>query len=186
MARVEITRHELQSGALPPVCAKSGEPTDHYVAIPVPIPHPRVKLLLLVGVVPYFVWRRFFARRILARLPLSRPMIDLHRRQHGMLVGVATLATLAAAGGLLLPDQQLRLAVTGAGAAAALVVHAMLFVWHRDARVRFATTRDGTIVLQGIHPAFRAALATGQRSPRPGPMQSDDPAAPRAHRARTV
>ncbi len=177
MARVEITRHELQSGALPPVCAKSGEPTEHYVAVPVPIPHPRARALLLLGVVPYFVWRRFFARRILARIPLSRAMIDLRRRQHGMLVALATMATLVAVGGLVLPDSHVRLTVAAAGAAVALVVQTMLMVWRRDARVRFATTRYGTVILHGIHPAFRAALAGGERVPRPGLLRVNDAAA---------
>jgi len=169
MARVEITKRELDTGLFPAICAKSGEPTDNIVEIDVRLPHPRTRWLLLPGVLPYFVYRLAFARHVTARVPLSTAILELRNREHVRLVGIGVVGTTTAAGGLLAPAGFLRVTTLTAGLLIAVIIQAVLATWRREAHIRFIRTSYDTIILERIHPAFRDALATGGPD-APGPV----------------
>ncbi len=161
MARVEITEDELVAGSFPPVCAKSGEPTHHLVAMDIRLPHPMTRWLVVAGIIPYFVWRQLFAHRVAAKIPLSQALIELRRRQHALLLVAAAGGTAAAGIGTALPGGSTRAAMIVTGLVVAVGAHMVLAGWRRETTIRFTATRYGTVVVDRIHPTFRSALAAG-------------------------
>lgn len=148
-------------GRLPPVCCMTGARADGFASLVVPKPLGVAWLLLLAGPIGLLVLAAIYPRirtRYLVKLPLSAAAferrITLLRRR----LWFAWLGVLGLAGGL---------AFRWFGLIAILVFCAGLvgvvaaFVAHLRVPWTMPSARaDGNfVVLQGVHPAFAAAVA---------------------------
>jgi hypothetical protein len=150
-ARVE----DLERGALPAVCAKTGVPCDGLVKDTLHVVPRWVSALAVLLIVPYYLARPYTSRKIEARLPIAPERLDRIRR----MVRLAWVALALAGAGFMA-------ALFGAGSVgvAALVVGlaAYIVVIYSGDRMWVGarpTENDAIVVLTRIHPAFAAALA---------------------------
>jgi hypothetical protein len=99
MATVEVERLRLQAGDLPPICLKTGGPADGTVCVEFATLPAWTYLLLLAGVFPFLIAVVFANERIVARVPLHRPVLhryhDLTTRAR-LTFGVAVVCGVAA------------------------------------------------------------------------------------------
>ena len=153
MARVWIPLGAAESGALPALCARTGEPTGRFLALPARARAGWTWWLLPLGVLP-FLAARHFAKEVTVLVPLSRrAAMRLERLRLGRLLALLGTGTFAAAALISSRRDALLVGVAFlAGAAllraaeAALSVRAML-----DPSAR-------AVLLTGVHPAFRDAV----------------------------
>lgn len=139
MAKVTLSRVELQAGRLPGVCVKSGQRADAMVRAEVSDFPTWTLLLMLAGVLPFLIAVYFTKERIVAELPVCTSVLNRYRRRTGRawaFVGVAVACGVAAA-------------VSGLvwlwlGVPAAMIVVVVTLVQRRlgwfDARPVFGTT----------------------------------------------
>ena len=71
MARAAATVEDLESGHLPPVCAKTGEPADGFATIVFTSTPEWTWILLLFGIFPFLIARYFTTARIVGLVPMS-------------------------------------------------------------------------------------------------------------------
>jgi hypothetical protein len=71
VARVWVHREDLITGDLPPVCVRTGDPTDELVAVRLDSLPEWTWILLLFGVVPFLIAAIFATERVPGRLPMS-------------------------------------------------------------------------------------------------------------------
>ncbi len=71
MARAAATVEDLESGRLPPVCAKTGGPADGFATIVFTSTPDWTWILLLFGIFPFLIARYFSAVRIVGLVPMS-------------------------------------------------------------------------------------------------------------------
>jgi hypothetical protein len=146
---------DLEQGALPPICAKTGVECDVLVKDTLRVVPRWVPPLAILLIVPYFVGRAYASRRIEAKLPIATERIERIRR----LVRLAWIALVVAAAGfsaLLFGAGVIGLAALAGGLLAYLViVYAgdQMWVGGRPSR------RDDVVILTRIHPEFARALA---------------------------
>lgn len=161
MAHIEVTEEELVEGRFPPVCAKTGEPTDSTVEIQLTIMPRWTRLLLVLGIVPWFVARPFLGRKVVARLPLSETLVRRRTRSRADLVSAMFGGLLATALGSLIPRDDLQVALVGVGFLIVIATVVALALGERDYGVEVRPTAWGTITLRRIHPRLRDALVRG-------------------------
>lgn len=161
MAHIEVTEEELVEGRFPPVCAKTGEPTETVAEIPLTIMPRWSRILLVLGVVPWFVARPFIGRRIVARLPLAEKLVKRRTRSRADLVSAMFGGLLATALGSLIPRDELQVALVGVGFVIVIATVVALVMGERDYGVDVRPTPWETVTLQRVHPRFRDALVRG-------------------------
>jgi hypothetical protein len=71
MARVAARVSDLEGGSLPPVCAKTGVPTDGHTTIRFSSAPSWTWILLLFGILPFLIAQFFATVRIEAIVPMS-------------------------------------------------------------------------------------------------------------------
>ena len=161
LATIEVTRHQLESGAFPPVCALTGADTSELVTLSLTAMPRRSGALLAAGVVPWLVARAFIARRLQARIPMEPVAArSAARDRSALLVGLLAGIVLTGAGVTVPADgPQLTLAFLGLLIGGGCLV---ALIWGmRDRRIRAARTAWDSVVLKGVHPRFRDAIAAG-------------------------
>jgi hypothetical protein len=155
MARVWVPLAAFKQGDLPPVCVKTGRPAQRGLVVRATTLAPWTALpLLLLGIVPLLV-ALAVAPRVDGMVPLSVGADNRLRRARMARWALLTFTgTLVAAWwlGLDLPAVQLVLAPL----IIAVVLYGLEVAWSVGARLDRAL--DG-VVLGGVHPAFRSAVA---------------------------
>ena len=158
-ARVRLD--DAMVGRLPPVCCMTGARADGYASLVVPKPLGVAWLLLLAGPIGLIVLAAIYSRirtLYVVKLPLSavafeRRMTLLRRR-----LWFAWLGVLGITAGLALRwfgGIAIVMFLAGAvGVVAAIVAHLRL-PWTMPS----ARAEREFVVLQGVHPAFAAAVA---------------------------
>jgi len=165
MARVRVSLEAFQRGALPPVCAKSGEPAD--CLLPVRATYtPGWTWLLLVfgGLWAFLIGRGFTTEETMGLVPFSGPALARRRLQARARLGWAVLGALlllvvlyriawplAFLGGCALVALVFGLGWTSVSVSGAAEVGA-----HLDPEAQ-------TVLLWGVHQRFKQAVEEGQR-----------------------
>lgn len=150
-----VGREALWYGDLPPVCVKTGGPADGTVEVSFERLPPWTYLLLLAGILPFFVALLVIRDRARGQVPVSRPVVEryrAHRRPIGIgWVLVALGVVLAAVAG----EPWL---VLLAGAGVLLLVVAEV---RRTQGWITGVPVAGTpfVELRRVHPTFAAAVA---------------------------
>ena len=155
MASALIGREALWYGDLPRVCIKSGEPADSDVAVRFSHVPPWTFLLLLAGVVPFFVALLFVPERISGRLPATVATVERYHahRPWQWATWAAILAGPLLSVALNRPQPML---ATGAGLVGLLIVEAR----RANDWVGLRPVRSTPLVeLHRVHPDFAAAVA---------------------------
>lgn len=154
MAAVRLPREKVESGALPAVCVKTGEPADQTIRATFSWLPPWTYLLLLAGIFPFLLALLFANEKIKARLPVRTSVVDRHRQltSHAwLLIGIALiLGVLASFVGEAWLWVGPLAAVVGAGVA--LVRRAQAWI---DIRPLRGTSQ---VELRRVSPTFATAL----------------------------
>lgn len=155
MAVVAARVDDLERGALPAICAKTGVPCDVFVKDRMKVVPRWVPPLAVLLIVPYFVGRAYASRNIDAQLPIAPARQERIRR----LVRLAWIALVVAAAGL-------AASLFGAGAVSLIallvgLVGYVVIVYVGDQMwvgARPGPTAD-VVILTRVHPEFARALA---------------------------
>ena len=145
---------DLERGALPPICAKTGVPCDGLVKDTLRVVPRWVPPLAILLIIPYFVGRAYASRRIEVKLPISAARIERIRR----LVRFSWIALVAAAAGfsaLFFGAGVIGLAAFVAGLVAYLLI---VYVGDQMWVGGRPSGRDDVVILTRIHPEFARAL----------------------------
>jgi len=145
---------QLEAGALPPVCVKSGRDATRWESAEFAAVPAWTYALLLFGVLPFLLVRLTTGTRVKVKMPASRNVAA----QRWAVAAVVAVSGIAAV--LLLLAAPLASSVALGVASGMLFVVAIstyLLAWPR-VWVR-GTIRGGEVVLRGVHPAFAAATA---------------------------
>jgi purine-cytosine permease-like protein len=146
---------DLEQGALPAICAKTGVPCDGLVKDTLRVIPRWVPPLAILLIVPYFVARAYTSRRIEAKLPISPQRLERIRR----LVRASWIALVAAAAGfssLFFGAGVIGLGAFVAGLAAYLVV---VYVGDQMWVGARPSPADDVVILTRVHPDFARALS---------------------------
>lgn len=172
MAAVSVPREDFARGEFPPVCARTGQPTDATAAIEGSRLPGWTFLLLLFGVLPFLVAWVFARERIAGRVPITPEASARHRRlarasDRALLLAGLWLAASAAVGLTLgLPDGAGPLVV--AGFVALLVIAAGYGLAAALRGVRAQPDASGAAVrISGAHPQFVTAVRSAPRQAEP-------------------
>lgn len=154
MEWVEVDRARFREGAdVPHVCVLSGREADGTTEFRLSYTPGWTFILLLFGILPFFVASWFAAQRVTLHLPVERAARDrLRGRRQLAAVGFAG-GLAAVVGGLAMSSTVL----TWAGVALALAGLLWLAVAPNVPRWR-PTTDPSTLRLGGVHPDFIVAL----------------------------
>lgn len=89
-ARVE----DLESGNLPAVCAKTGEPADGFARVEFTSTPAWTWILLLFGILPFLIARWFSKVRVSALVPMSEAALRRGRRFNWTVMGLLVVGAL--------------------------------------------------------------------------------------------
>ena len=162
MAHIEVTEEELATGRFPPVCAKTGEPTTTRADLSITIMPRWSRILLVLGVLPWFVARPLIGRRLEAKVPLLDSLASRRARSRADLVAAMFGGLLATAFGSLIPRDDLQVGLVGVGFVIVVGTVVALAYGERDYGVDLRPTPWDTVEMRRIHPRFRDALVRGQ------------------------
>lgn len=155
MASALVGREALWYGDLPPVCVKTGEPADGDVAVRFSHVPPWTFLLLLAGILPFFVALLFVPERIPGRLPITVATVDRYHAHRPWQWGCWGLILAGPALSAALGQGQPLLA-TGSGLVGLLVVEAR----RANDWVAVRPVRNTPLLeLRRVNPSFGAAVA---------------------------
>jgi hypothetical protein len=158
MASVEVHRAALQVGALPRVCAKSGQPATTLVRMGFDTTPRGLWVLLLFGIVPYLLAALLTSERISGAVPLTE---EAHRdataatraSRRGLVAGAGLVAAsflIALTAG---PSAWLVLPAVGG-----IVIAAGGMLTAQAATIGLQRTGDrDVVVMTRVHPRFAAA-----------------------------
>jgi hypothetical protein len=164
VAEVRLRREELRLGALPAVCVRTGRPADGTIEVTFGWLPPWTFLLLLAGIVPFFVAALLLRERIPGELPVTRQVVE---RYHGtarpwwlgwavVVVALGVRSWLGRPAGLVALGVGLGLVALG-------------LVRRSNGWVTAVPVRGTPFVeLRRVHPAFAAAVASRRGSPAAG------------------
>ena len=99
VATARVSRERLYEGDLPRSCVKTGAPADGTVSVRFSSLPPWMFLLLLAGVLPFFIALMFAREQIRGQVPVHREVVErCHRRGRRAwgLVGIAAASGIAA------------------------------------------------------------------------------------------
>lgn len=147
-----------RTAPMPPLCIKTGEPTDRYLTRELRWHHPLVYVLLLTGVIPYLIAALMVQKKQRVRIYLTPERIKSRR------IGLA-IATVAALGGvtafiagIIQMEQEESLgALLVAGGLLAFVIGLILALVYSNP-VRAARIDDDHLWLKGAGQPFLATL----------------------------
>lgn len=167
MARAWIPLVAAEAGALPRVCAKTGEPTDRILAMPARARAGWTWWLLPIGVLP-FLAARHFAQEATILLPLSEWVVQrLERLRLARLVALLEMVAFAGLGAI--GARRDALLAGAAFLTVAVLLRSMETIL--TVRAQLDPSARG-VLLTGVHPAFRDAVDGIQRAAWAGPRQS--------------
>jgi hypothetical protein len=153
MARVAARVSDLEGGTLPPVCAKTGVPTDGYTKIRFSSAPTWTWILLLFGILPFLIAQFFATVRIDAIVPMSEVAQRRVTVFSRLFIGLVVLSVGVIAVGIVLDTQT-----------AVLVGLAMLLVVVVGMLLALASLLPSGQVsgewveLSGVHERFAAEL----------------------------
>lgn len=158
MASVWVPRQALGNGELPHVCVKTGQPADGVTAIRFRTLPAWTWLLLLFGILPFFVALYFAGDRVVGDVPVTRGVVarllTVRRWAYGLAAGGVALIALGAA---------VEGAAVAAVGVAAMLASVAAMVWHGASWINARPDETGLLVkLSGVHEEFvRAAESEG-------------------------
>ena len=163
MPTIEVTTPQRRPLPLPPVCVKTGEPTQDRVRLRGSAAPGWVLVTLLFGVIPYFFVHGMTAQRYELVVPLRDEVLRARRTWPwvgagvavaGLVLGFAVAAATGSTGGewlLLLVPMGLAVLVASE--------------WRYAVGVRL--TPDGAFELTRVHPRFRDAAVAATAAVQP-------------------
>ena len=119
------------------------------------------RVLLVLGVAPWFLARPLIGRRVLVRIPLAESLADRIAKSRADLVAVMAGGLFATIAGAFIPRDDLQVALVAAGFLIVTGSLVALVMGERDYGVDLRPTAWGTVTLRRIHPRFRDALVRG-------------------------
>jgi hypothetical protein len=172
MATAVVFVDEAVEGGLPPVCARTGDPSDMVLRMDVPVGgmNPLAWLLVLVGPPGWLALAVIVAlsgrETLTVRLPYTRAAWDRSvRRRRARLLALAGVVVGAVLAFWMAPAlRSVGLVVAGASIVAALALHA-LERWDEVGVALDASRR--WVTLSAVHPAFADAVAATPRAAAP-------------------
>jgi hypothetical protein len=165
MAKVRLSRREVERGHLPPVCALTGVPTDDVKRKTFSWMPSWVGLLILFGLLPYLIIALIMRKSMTVDLPLVR-------EKHGhwlwrtvfLLIGVSMCVSLLVGGGIMSSgagrgssQESVAGVLFALGIVGFLAVLIAALVLSQKA-IRPTEITDNEITLAGVHPRFRDAI----------------------------
>jgi hypothetical protein len=105
MARVDARVSDLERGTLPPVCTKTGVPTDGYTKIRFSSAPAWTWILLLFGILPFLIAQYFATVRIDAIVPMSEVAQRRVTVFNRLFIGLVILSLVVIAVGFVLDTQ---------------------------------------------------------------------------------
>lgn len=159
-------REDLVVGDLPPVCVRTGEPTDELAAVRLDSLPEWTWILLLFGVVPFLIAVTFATERVAGRLPMSRRARERRRghRRRAWIAGATALGLFAVASVAQTPWP-----VWFAVGALVVVLASLVGLERSLPSARPDRTGIG-VHLRGVHPGFVEAVEQRRTAPgRTGP-----------------
>ena len=158
MPRVAVSLDAFDEGAFPSVCVRTGQVATTDMHIQMTYTPRWVLVMLLFGILPYFVAAYFATRRRAGILPVSDEFVLQMRRSWTVMWGAFALAVALF---VLAYATESPAAAWAAGAAS--LVWAAAVVYRSSTAVR-GDLLDDMIVLRNAHPRFVAAVdgATGR------------------------
>ena len=153
MARASLPSSAAESGALPPICARTGQPADCLLAVRAKARAGWTWWLLVLGVLPFLV-ARYLAQEVTIQVPCTERVV--HQLEHLHLARLLALLGMVAFAGFGLvtgcrPAAFAAIAFLGTAALLGAVQAA------RSVRARLDPSAR-TVVLSGVHPSFRDAV----------------------------
>ena len=161
VAHIEVTQEELTAGAFPPVCAKTGKTTQAVVDLRVVIMPRWSRLLLLLGVLPWFIARPVIGQGFIARIPLTEDLVARVTKSRADLTAAMLGGVFATIIGSFVPRDDLQVAFVGLGFLIVVGSVTALILGERDYGIDIRPTTWETVMLRRIHPRFRDALVRG-------------------------
>ncbi len=145
----------IHGAQLPPVCPKSGQPTQETLLVKLQWQPQWVYLLLLTGVLPFAIVSLITQKRASILFPMSRGAIE--RRRNGFIVGLGGFATFIAMliGGIAIdvPAIAALSPIVFLGSLIYMVVTVNLF--------KVVKIDDRFALLRGAHPSYLQHFAQG-------------------------
>ena len=161
VAHIEVTEEELIAGSFPLICAKTGEPTGRLVELAITIMPKWSRVLLVLGVLPWFIARPFAGRKIVARIPLQDDLAEKVGRSRSDLVAALFGGLVATMMGFFIPRDDLQVGLVAAGFLIVVGSLVALAMAERDYGIDLRPTKWETVVMRRIHGRFRDALVRG-------------------------
>jgi hypothetical protein len=157
VAQVQISSTVVQTRELPPICVKTGQPTDETLTIRGAAAPSWTYVLILFGFLPWLIVRAFASRRYEVTVPLTREVWQRYREwKRAGWIGVGAGILLGLVAVALGRDRAfLLLGIT--------VLGALLLFWNEWVNsIGVGLSRDGGLYLTRVHPAFRDAMVSRQ------------------------
>ena len=145
----------------PPVCAKTGKTTQAVVDLRVVIMPRWSRLLLLLGVLPWFIARPVIGQGFIARIPLTEDLVARVTKSRADLTAAMLGGVFATIIGSIVPRDDLQVAFVGLGFLIVVGSVTALILGERDYGIDIRPTTWETVMLRRIHPRFRDALVRG-------------------------
>lgn len=160
VAKALVSRERLWYGDLPAVCVKTGMPADRSVPFRSERLPPWTFLLLLAGLVPFFIAALFVRERVEGRLPITARAYERYRG-HRRPLRAGWGLTLGGVAAAALATEPWFLVLTAVGVLTVLVAE-----FRRSGDWFDAVPVRGTpfVELRRVHPAFVDAVATDTTS----------------------
>jgi hypothetical protein len=159
MASVAVSIGDLEAGNLPALCAKTGAPTANWTRMRLAATPGWTWILILFGIVPYFLASYFATVRVAARVPLQP---SVARRLHRLLVA-QRMALVGGIAVLLVGSFTGTVALGVIGLAGLVGGIALTLMGYRGSVGARPGPTPGSLVLTGVHPAFAGAVAATPR-----------------------
>jgi hypothetical protein len=155
MATARMSRERLCEGDLPRICVKTGAPADGLVEVECSTLPAWTYLLLLGGIVPFFIALIFASETIRGQVPVHRVVFDRYRRLNRQAWLFTAVAAMAGVTALLSDLGWVLWWVAGAAVIAAAVTFGRRGMGWIDARPVRGTS---LVELRGVSPEFAAAV----------------------------
>jgi hypothetical protein len=153
MARVAARVSDFEQGTLPPVCAKTGVPTDGYTKIRFSSAPTWTWILLLFGIFPFLIAQFFATVRIDAIVPMSEVAQRRVTAFNRLFIGLVAVSVVVIAVGFVLETQTA--ALVGLAMLLAIIVAMLLAT---PSVLPSGQVSGEWVHLSGVHELFAAEL----------------------------